>query len=98
MLVKLGQDYLPSRPSTAAGVTLGLALSAGGLFMPPLGLVADHCGPRGALVVLASVTVIALAVSTALREPADAAEPPNGPGNGTLSEDSNQQREGQERT
>lgn len=76
VLVKLGQDYLPSRPGTAAGVTLGLALSAGGLFMVPLGLVADDYGPRGALVVLACVTVIAIVVSTALREPADDPEPP----------------------
>ena len=76
VLVKLGQDYLPSRPGTAAGVTLGLALSAGGLFMPLLGLVADHYGPRGALIALASVTVIAIAVSTALREPHSAPRPP----------------------
>ncbi|MBF9069504.1 MFS transporter [Streptacidiphilus fuscans] len=78
VLVKLGQDYLPSRPGTAAGVTLGLALSAGGLFMPLLGLVADRHGPRGALVVLASVTVIAVVVSLALREPAR--EPADDPG------------------
>ncbi len=69
VLIKLGQDYLPSRPGTAAGVTLGLAVSAGGLFMPLLGLVADHHGPRGVFVVLASVPVLAIAVSTALREP-----------------------------
>lgn len=69
VLIKLGQDYLPSRPGTAAGVTLGLALSAGGLFMPVLGLVADHYGPRGAFVVLGCVTVLAIVVSTALREP-----------------------------
>ena len=30
VLIKLGQDYLPTRPGTAAGVTLGLAVSAGG--------------------------------------------------------------------
>jgi FSR family fosmidomycin resistance protein-like MFS transporter len=75
VLVKLGQDYLPSRPGTAAGVTLGLALSAGGLFMPLLGFVADHHGPRGALIVLACVTVVAIIVSTALREPDDETEP-----------------------
>lgn len=69
VLVKLGQDYLPSRPGTAAGVTLGLAVSAGGLFMPVLGLVAEHYGPRGAITVLACVPVIALAVSSPLREP-----------------------------
>ena len=69
MLVKLGQDYLTSRPGTAAGVTLGLAVSAGGLLMPLLGLVADHCGPQGVIVVLAAVPVIAILVSAALREP-----------------------------
>ena len=31
VLVKLGQDYLPSRPGTAAGVTLGLGVSVGWL-------------------------------------------------------------------
>ncbi|WP_030107666.1 MFS transporter [Kutzneria albida] len=68
VLVKLGQDYLPTRPATAAGVTFGLAVSAGGLFMPPLGLIADQYGPRGALVVLAFLPVFAIAASAALRE------------------------------
>jgi len=75
VLVKLGQDYLPSRPGTAAGVTLGLAVSAGGLFMPLLGLVANHHGPQGAIVVLAAVPVIAILVSAALREPGSGVEP-----------------------
>jgi FSR family fosmidomycin resistance protein-like MFS transporter len=75
VLVKLGQDYLPTRPGTAAGVTLGLAVSAGGLFMPVLGIVADHAGPRGAFIVLAILPVIAVAMSTALREPLDGATP-----------------------
>ena len=69
VLVKLGQDYLPSRPGTAAGVTLGLAVSAGGLFMPLLGLVAEHHGPQGAIFVLAVVPAISILVSAALREP-----------------------------
>lgn len=69
VLVKLGQDYLPTRPGTAAGVTLGLAVSAGGLFLPILGLVADQHGPRGALIVLATLPLIAIAASTLLREP-----------------------------
>ncbi len=73
VLVKLGQDYLPTRPGTAAGVTLGLAVSAGGLFMPLLGLVADHHGPRGAFLVLAVLPLLAIAISTALREPASGA-------------------------
>jgi FSR family fosmidomycin resistance protein-like MFS transporter len=69
VLIKLGQDYLPTRPATAAGVTLGLAVSAGGLFLPLLGLIADYNGPRGTFIVLAMIPVIAIAASTALREP-----------------------------
>lgn len=69
VLIKLGQDYLPTRPGTAAGVTLGLAVSAGGLFQPVLGVIADHHGPQGAFTVLAITPVIALALAFALREP-----------------------------
>lgn len=69
VLIKLGQDYLPTRPGTAAGVTLGLAVSAGGLFLPILGLIADEHGPRGALIVLATLPLVAIAASTALRGP-----------------------------
>jgi MFS transporter, FSR family, fosmidomycin resistance protein len=72
VLIKLGQDYLPTRPGTAAGVTLGLAVSAGGLFMPLLGLVADRHGPRGAFLVLAVIPLLAIAISALLREPASA--------------------------
>jgi FSR family fosmidomycin resistance protein-like MFS transporter len=70
VLVKLGQDYLPSRPGTAAGVTLGLGVSIGGLIAPALGLVAVSYGPRGALLVLLAVPPAALLCSLALREPA----------------------------
>ncbi len=69
VLIKLGQDYLPSRPGTAAGVTLGLAVSAGGLFQPVLGVVADHHGPRGALLVIAAIPLVAIALAFRLREP-----------------------------
>jgi MFS transporter, FSR family, fosmidomycin resistance protein len=40
VMIKLGQDYLPSRPGTATGITLGLAVSIGGLFAPVLGAIA----------------------------------------------------------
>ncbi|MEV4517361.1 MFS transporter [Dactylosporangium sp. NPDC049525] len=76
VLVKLGQDYLPSRPGTAAGVTLGLAVSAGGLGMPLLGLIAEQHGPRGAFIALAIVPVAAVALSAALREPSHDGAPP----------------------
>ncbi|HEX7827046.1 MAG TPA: MFS transporter, partial [Mycobacterium sp.] len=69
VLIKLGQDYLPARPGTAAGVTLGLAVSAGGLFMPVLGWIADRHGPEGALYTLALIPLAAIALSLFLREP-----------------------------
>jgi FSR family fosmidomycin resistance protein-like MFS transporter len=69
VLVKLGQDYLPTRPGTAAGVTLGLAVSVGGLIAPLLGLIADAHGPQGVLIVLCLVPPVALALALFLPEP-----------------------------
>jgi FSR family fosmidomycin resistance protein-like MFS transporter len=69
VLVKLGQDYLPTRPGTAAGVTLGLGVSIGGLAAPLLGLIASADGPRGALLALLVVPPLALLCGALLREP-----------------------------
>lgn len=69
VLVKLGQDYLPGRPGTAAGVTLGLAMSVGGLIAPVLGVIAQHRGPQGVLTVLCVTPVVALLLGLALVEP-----------------------------
>jgi FSR family fosmidomycin resistance protein-like MFS transporter len=69
VLVKLGQDYLPSRPGTAAGVTLGLAVSIGGLIAPVLGMIAKHRGPQGVLAVLCVTPALALVLGLALKEP-----------------------------
>ncbi|WP_327069344.1 MFS transporter [Kitasatospora sp. NBC_01250] len=70
--VKLGQDYLPSRPGTAAGVTLGLAVSVGGLVAPLLGLIAERHGPQGVLAVLWAVPLLGVALGCFLVEPAPA--------------------------
>ncbi len=69
VLVKLGQDYLPTRPGTAAGVTLGIAVSAGGLFMPVLGGLADRHGPEAALTALCVVPAAAAALALLLPPP-----------------------------
>ncbi|MGD0560536.1 MAG: MFS transporter [Streptosporangiaceae bacterium] len=69
VLVKLGQDYLPTRPGTAAGVTLGLGVSVGGLTAPLLGLIATSHGPRGALLALLVIPPLALGCGMLLREP-----------------------------
>jgi FSR family fosmidomycin resistance protein-like MFS transporter len=86
VLVKLGQDYLPSRPGTAAGVTLGLAVSIGGLVAPLLGLVAQAHGPRGVLAVICVLPVGAVLLGAFLVEPERLRQRPSarsaGPGAG----------------
>ena len=69
VLVKLGQDYLPSRPGTAAGVTLGLATTIGGLAAPALGLVAEARGPRGVLEILMLAPPLAFLLGLLMPEP-----------------------------
>ena len=69
VLVKLGQDYLPSRPGTAAGVTLGLAVSAGGLAAPVFGAVAAAHGTPAVFTLLCLLPVPAVALSLLLPEP-----------------------------
>jgi FSR family fosmidomycin resistance protein-like MFS transporter len=64
----MGQDYLPNRIGTASGVTVGLAVSVGGLFNPLLGWLADMTSLRFALTVLIALPVIALALTVHLRE------------------------------
>jgi FSR family fosmidomycin resistance protein-like MFS transporter len=69
VLVKLGQDYLPSRPGTASGVTLGLAVSAGGLAAPVFGSVAAAYGTPAVFTLLCLLPVPAVALSLLLPEP-----------------------------
>jgi len=67
--VTLGQDYLPNRVGTASGVTLGLAVSAGGLLAPALGALADHTDLATALAVLTVAPIAALLTTLRLPEP-----------------------------
>ena len=66
----LGQEYLPNRIGTASGVTIGLAVSAGGAVTPVLGLLSDTYGLAWALGGLLLLPPLALALSSRLR-PAD---------------------------
>lgn len=69
VFVLLGQDYLPNRIGTASGVTVGLAVSIGGLANPVLGWLADATSLRLALSVLIALPVLALVVTVFLRMP-----------------------------
>ncbi|MFE0759758.1 MFS transporter [Streptomyces smyrnaeus] len=67
--VTLAQDYLPRNAGTASGVTLGLAISVGGVFTPLLGLLADHTTLHTALLPLAAMPLLAWLALRGLPEP-----------------------------
>lgn len=67
----LGQDYLPNRLGTASGVTLGLAVSAGGLAAPVVGAIATATSLQWALLSLAVLPVVAFVAARGLVEPGE---------------------------
>ena len=74
VLVVLGQEYLPHRVGMASGVTLGLAVSVGGMCAPFLGRLADRHGLETVLLLLLAVAGLAAAQTLAL-PPAGASGP-----------------------
>ena len=62
-IVVLGQEYLPNRVGLSSGITLGLAVSVGGIFAPILGKIADTCGLITTFRFIAIVAMIPLIVS-----------------------------------
>jgi FSR family fosmidomycin resistance protein-like MFS transporter len=74
--VTLGQDFLPHRLGTASGVTLGLAVSAGGLTSPLVGAVAEATSLRLALGCLVVFPLLAWGLARTLRDPAQAVQEP----------------------
>lgn len=67
--ITLGQDYLPSRIGTASGVTLGLAVSVGGLAAPAVGALADATSLRTALTLMIALSVVCWLIGRRLTEP-----------------------------
>ncbi|MFE9831040.1 MFS transporter [Streptomyces halstedii] len=67
--VTLSQDYLPSRVGTASGVTLGLAVSVGGVAGPLIGTLADATSLRTALAPLVLMPAVSYLMVRALPEP-----------------------------
>ena len=69
VMTVMGQEYLPGRVGTASGVTIGLAVTLGGLVAPLLGRFADLHGVHAAVSTLVLVPVVgALATMTLPRE------------------------------
>ncbi|MFH8980993.1 MFS transporter [Streptomyces varsoviensis] len=67
--ITLGQDYLPRRVGTAGGVTLGLAVSVGGVASPVIGALADAVSLRAALAPLIALPAVGWLLLRTLREP-----------------------------
>jgi len=83
VIVTLGQEYLPERVGLASGVTLGLAVTVGGLAAPGLGWIVDRYGfasafGTGAFLALAASTMAwLLPAPSPVREPrVSVVEPP----------------------
>jgi len=68
-LVILGQAYLPNHIGLSAGVTLGIAISIGGVATPLLGRIADQYGLWATLAVLGVVPVASAVLALTLPHP-----------------------------
>ena len=75
VLVVVGQEFLPNRIGTASGVTLGLAVTAGGLAAPILGLVADRWGLVAPLLLVSALPLLAVALTLTLPDSRAVAAP-----------------------
>lgn len=68
-MVVLGQKYLPNHMGLASGVTLGLAVTMGGIVAPLLGWVSDHYSIHAAISCLTILPIIATIFSFTLPIP-----------------------------
>ena len=69
VVVVMAQEYLPERIGLAAGVTLGLSMTVGGLLMPVFGAIADRRGLGASMALLALVPALGFVTSLSLHEP-----------------------------
>ena len=60
--IVLAQSYLPNRIGMASGVTLGLAVSVGGMFSPVLGAIGDRWGLHATMLAIVGLTALSLIV------------------------------------
>lgn len=70
VVVVLGQEYLPQRIGVASGMTLGLAVTIGGLMAPVFGAIGDRYGLIAVFVAIAIFGVLAAIASFWLPKPA----------------------------
>ncbi len=76
VMTVMGQEYLPGRVGTASGLTIGLAVTLGGLAAPLLGRFADLHGVKAAVSLLVLIPLAGAAATLTLpRELPGPAEP-----------------------
>lgn len=73
--VTLAQDYLPRNQATASGITLGLAMSIGGMVAPLFGLLSDARGLRYTLSAVLAVLCLAALMAWCMRNRQDLSAP-----------------------
>lgn len=61
--VSLGQQFLPNHVGLASGITLGLAVSVGGMAAPLMGWLADHHGLRNMFLAIAAIGIVAAIIA-----------------------------------
>jgi FSR family fosmidomycin resistance protein-like MFS transporter len=64
--IVMSQAYMPSRPATAAGLSIGLSMGLGGVASVGIGAIADATGLEPALMSCVFVAVVATGVSAIL--------------------------------
>lgn len=69
VMVVMGQEYLPNSVGTASGVTLGLAVTIGGITAPVFGHVADLYGIHIAMISLALFPLLGTVLALTLPRP-----------------------------
>ncbi len=79
-MVALGQRYLPHHVGLASGMTLGMAVSVGGVVAPALGRLGDLYGLRATFGAITAFAALPVLLSLCLKEPkaeegADSSEP-----------------------
>jgi FSR family fosmidomycin resistance protein-like MFS transporter len=67
--IVMGQRYLPNHVGLSSGITIGVAVTIGGLTAPFLGMIADQHGIRTALTLVAFLPVLIAGMTMTLRPP-----------------------------
>ena len=68
-MIVMGQKYLPNRVGFASGVTLGLAVTVGGIAAPMFGRIADNYGIQAALLTIVFLPIIPTCLAFTLPRP-----------------------------